>query len=133
MFVFHEDGSEAEPLTQLVEGFLRSKEVGDELVKQATDEHKWFALVKLGFVDCDGRSVFLEKIEPKVYRKVERLYIEGTCEFEYTRFPLRHASLGDISVSWGSAKLDRRETLLVVSPTEEGETKLTISIREKGN
>lgn len=128
--VFYGNGTDAPSLRSVVDDFLHSQEVREQLVKEATVEHEGFVIARPDFLDKEGNELYIEKMEPKVFRRIAGLLVEGTCAFEHTRFPLRHGNLGELRVSWGAAEIDGRNTVLVVSPTKEGMAKLTITFGE---
>lgn len=125
--VLYEDGRDAKPLRQLVEDFLKSEEVWTRLAYEAKEHHRTFVVLKSEFLDLDGSEIFLEKLQPRVLRRIESLYVEGGCRFEYSKSPLRHANLGDVKVSWGQGHIAGRDALVVASPDQAGEAKLTIT------
>lgn len=130
-YVYYSDGAYAMSVRELVEGFLGTREVVAELCKRGTEEHVAFVIEKRDVLDLNGKEVYLEKIEPRLLRKIASLRVQGSCKFYISKFPMEHGKLGEIEVSWGTSEIGGRDAMIVVSPDESGGPKISVSIKSK--
>lgn len=113
-------------IRDLIEGWLKSGEIREEFAKIGDQSHKSFFIGWPNPKDKDGKSLYLKKLKPRVLRRIELIEARGACEFEVSRFPLRHGALGDVRFSWGEGKFLGKKAVLLVS--KEGHDAKRISI-----
>ena len=122
------DGKHQSTVGGLVEDILRSDEAIMELGRRGDDSHKYFDLIKPNIADEDGFPLYLQKIEPKVLREIELIRVQGGCRINTSPMPLRHGSLGGVSVSWGTGEIDGIPAILVATEDEAGKPHLSIKL-----
>jgi hypothetical protein len=120
------DGTAIAPIRDLVQSWLHSSQVREELAKRGNESHKTFVVGWPQPKGEGGASLYLQKIEPSVLRLVELIEARGTCSFEVSRFPLRHGVLGDVKVSWGKGTFDGKDAVLLASKDEHGIMRISV-------
>jgi hypothetical protein len=123
--VYASDGAEICQVRALVDELLQAPAVGEYFLKNGTEEHKWADIVwEPGGV---GRRIFMQKLEPRLLRRVESIRIVGPCKVEISQFGLRHSKFGDVHIAWGKASIAGQEALAVGTVAPSGQKKLSIN------
>jgi hypothetical protein len=122
------DGTVIAIMRNLVQDWLHSGEIREELAKKGEESHKSLVVGWRLPKDKDGRSLYLQKLSPRVLRPIELIEVSGACKFEISRFPLRHGKLGDIRVSWGEGTFTGNKAVLLASKDELGTKRVSIMV-----
>jgi hypothetical protein len=117
-------------MRELTEVFLKWDEVGKRLGLEGNENHKWFEVEWTVPPDIQDGGLYLEKLEPRALRRIEKVRVAGHCEFTISEFRLRRGQLGAVPVAWGTGSLFGKETTLIASAHESGGGKLTISFKK---
>jgi hypothetical protein len=120
------DGAVVAVIRDLIQGWLQSPEIREELAKRGNESHKSFVVGWPQPKGKDAASLYLQKVEPSVLRLIELIEVRGICSFEVSMFPLRHGVLGDVKVSWGKGVFAGRDTVLLASKDERGTMRISI-------
>lgn len=122
------DGRVIAVVGDLVRGWLRSGEIREEFAKKGEQSHKSFVVGWPQPRDKDGKLLFLQKESPRMLRPIELIEVTGACQFEVSKFPLRHGAIGDVKVSWGEGKFMGRNAVLLGSKDEHGTQRISITL-----
>lgn len=130
-FIYAEDGRIIAIIRDLIQGWLQSGEINEEFAKKGDQSHKSFVISWRQPKDKEGKSLYLQKLS--ILRRIELIETRGVCEFEVSRFPLRHGALGDVKVSWGEGKFIGKNAILLASKDEHGTERISITVEDKLN
>ena len=114
--VFNADGSLIGLMGHLVIETMNSPDMLQQLLKQGDEQHRWFIFQWETPRDKKGMPIFLQKLEPLVFRDIQFIEIDGPCEFKINEFALRRGKLGAVEVAWGKTKFFEKAALLVSPP-----------------
>jgi len=120
-------------IRDLIEGWLKSGEIREEFAKKGDQSHKSFFIGWPNPKDKDGKSLYLKKIKPRVLRRIELIEASGACEFEVSRFPLRHGALGNVKFSWGEGRFIGKKAVLLASKDGRGAKRISIIVENQGH
>lgn len=126
--VHNADGEVVAMIRDLLQDWLQSAKIMEELARKGTPSHKSFVVGWRWPKDKDGKTIYLQMLSPRLLRPVESIEVTGRYELEVSMFPLRHASLGGISVSWGKSKFTGRNAFLVASKDQSGTQRISIDV-----
>ena len=118
-------------IRDLIRGWLQSADISEELAKKGDPSHKSFVIGWRHPKDKDGKSLYLQKLNPRVLRRIELIETRGVCECEVSRFPLRHGALGDVKVSWGEGKFMGKNAVILASKDEYGAKRISITVEDR--
>ena len=111
---FLDDGSLLSNAADFVNAIVRSSLVIEKMSRDATPEHRFLELVleppRLG-----AHTVSVQKQDPLVIRRIERLRIVAKCVVTVDKFPLRHGVYEDLRVAWGQGMILGRPALLIAT------------------
>jgi hypothetical protein len=127
--LFSEDGVPLGSTAELVGAIVRSSLVVDKMYRDAQPEHTHLELV--WEQPILGVRLCVQKVEPLVFRPIERLRIVAKSKVTIDEFPLRHGIFGDVRVAWGKGAILGRPALLVASDAQG--SKPTITMRFHGH
>lgn len=107
------------PLNKFVQDWLQLPEVGAVLLRDALPEHKSFTVGTLSPKDpATGKSLCLEKMDPKCIRPIKSLEVRGSLTLELWEVPLRHAIVNGRALAWGEGKFGTTKATLLVDETK---------------
>ena len=115
----------------MVEAFLRDPRIPERLARDATEEHKWFQFSVEGPTLKTGSPVCLQELDSKRYVPIGSLEILGGCRVSVGEFRMRQGRLGPMQVSWGTADLDGKSAMAVMSVDDREQVHLTLDLRTK--
>ena len=122
------DGVVIAPVRDLIQGWLRSDAIREELAKKGNESHRTFIIGWAQPRGKDGRSLYLRKLKPPILRPIESIEVRGVCKFKISRFPLRNGTLGDVRISWGKGIFMDKNALLLASKDRQGTTRISITL-----
>lgn len=125
------DGAELGSLRQLVDILLGSDVPRERLLRDATEEHKFFDIEWRPPTTDPAKTLFMKKLDPPMLRVVHKVRVTGPCTVEIGRFDLRHGRVGNVEVAWGKAIVDGKDAIAVATKDSSG--KHTLSINFKGS
>lgn len=131
--IYAADGRIIAIIRDLIQSWLQSGEIKEEFAKKGDQSHKSFVIGCRQPKDKEGKSLYLQKLSPRILRRIELIETRGVCEFEVSRFPLRHGALGDVKVSWGEGKFMGKNAILLASKDEHGTERISITVEDKLN
>ena len=118
------------PIGALVSAAFNDEIARNKLLEDAKEEHKWFALTWESPVDPFGGPLCMQKLDPPSLRAADRVRIAGPCSVEISRFAMRQAKHGDLSIAWGKAKVGGQDAMLLASIHPTGEKRISIDFRK---
>jgi hypothetical protein len=121
------DGREVGYVKELVYYLLGLEEIIKEFGRQGEEMHKGFVFGCDSPRDQDGNPLYMQKLEPNVFRPIVSIQVQGTCNFTVTEFPLKRGTLGSYQIVWGAGVFLGQKALLVASQDQIGQKKFTIS------
>jgi hypothetical protein len=124
------DGAELGSLRQLVEILIGSDVPKETLLRDATEEHKFFDIEWRPPIADPAKTLYMRKLDPPMLRVVHKVRISGPCRVEIGRFDLRHGRVNNLEVAWGKAVVDGKDAMAVATKDSSG--KHTLSINFKG-
>ena len=114
-------------LNEIVESLLNSQMVVEEFIKIGEEIHKGF-LIKWEAPPYEHEdSLYLQKLESLVLRKIDFIRIYGKFRFEINKFSLNHSKLGNIRVSWGEGEFSGKPLILVATEDKYGKKKIKVT------
>ena len=125
------DGSVIATMRDLIQDWIQSGEIKEELAKKGEESHKSFVVGWKLPKYKDGRSLYLQKLSPRILRPIELIEVSGACKFEVSRFPLRHGTLGAIRVSWSEGTFMGNKAILLASKDEHGTKRISITVNDQ--
>lgn len=129
--IFSEEGKEISTAREQIENLLKSPEVGNEILTQGREDHKWFDITLVNPSDSRGRPIYLQMLDPLILRRVEAIRVVGRITPYISEFQLKHAVLGEVRVSWGVGEFIGESVLLVASEDQAGEKRVSISVKTR--
>lgn len=124
--VYLSDGEEIGSARQLVERLFATDAAIREFGQLGEPDHKSFFLEWTPPEIDDGRFLCLQKVDPLLFRRVEKVRIEGSCNFNVSEFRLKHGELAGVTVAWGTSTFLGEKALLVASE-HDGTRKISIT------
>ena len=125
--VFAEDGTQLGSVRQLVEVALRSATMGDQLMRQAETDHRFFEARWDNPKFKDGARLCLQKLDPRCLRAIDYLQMSGPAAVTIAPFRLRGGTLGRVQIGWGVGTILDQPALLVATRDREGTQKVTLT------
>ena len=125
--LFLEDGRLIGSAAEMANALVNHEPFQIHLGSQALPEHKF---VELGWnrLALNGKRVCLQKLEPLVFRPVERFRLIAGCSVTINEVPLRHGRYGTIRVAWGTVTMLGNEMMVVATEDAEGGNKVSMKI-----
>lgn len=120
--LYNSDGVECGAVLSLVQFFLNSKELLNDVLSHGKHEHKCLVTGWPNPLDNHGKPLCLLKLEPSILREVEFIEVTSECKFDINEFPLKRARLGKTDVAWGNGTFLGNDALLVASQDETGKS-----------
>lgn len=117
---------EAGSVKDLVDLILGSEMTMRYFAKEADDSHRFFTAewtLPLGEID-----LYLEKLEPKMLRRVARVEIQGRCRFTKARLDLTPGKLGAAKVIWGKGELFERKGVFAIVDPDAAPPRLSVAV-----
>lgn len=130
--LFTEHGEFIGSMREFIDALLSTEWFIREITRDGNESHHGFLVEWGNPTGLGGSRLCLQKEEPKVLRTIERIQISGICHFSVSRFPLKHAQLGQVRVAWSTGEVGGQSALLVASEHEAGGKRLTISTEGQG-
>lgn len=127
--LYLEEGGELCQVKELVDRLLKTEHMRDYFVREGKEEHNRFELTWEPPADHLGRPLYMQKLEPNVFRAVESIRIIGPCTIEIGRFGLHHGRLGSVHIAWGKANIGGHDSMAVATKDDSGETRLSINFK----
>ena len=127
------NGKSIAVIGDLIKGWLNSGEIMEEFAKQGDKSHKSFFIGWPNPKDKNGKSLYLKKLKPRALRLIELIEARGICEFEVSRFPLRHGAIGGMKFSWGEGKFMGKKAVLLASKDGRGAKRISIVVENQRN
>lgn len=125
--VYVESGEELCKVQELVDVLLKVPSARDYLLAEAREDHKWFTLEWVPPVDQEGKPLFMKKLVPEVFRRIESIRVIGPCAVQIGKFGMRHGKLDGITVAWGKAQLSGGDAIAVATVDEAGQHRLSVN------
>lgn len=127
--LFLQDAKELCQIHELITRLLRSEATRDYLLKEATEEHKWFEVVWEPPTDHEGRPLYMQKVDPRELREIEAIRVTGPCNVEIGKFRFQYGRLGVVNVAWSKANVAGRDAMAVATVSETGDAKLSLNFK----
>ena len=131
--LYNSDGIECGAVLSLVQFFLNSKELLNNVLSRGLYEHKCLVTGWPNPLDDQGKPLCLLKLEPSILRKIELIEITAECKFDINEFPLKRGRLGKTDVAWGSGTILGNAALLVASQDESGIRRFSLNPKDPEN
>lgn len=125
--VFTSDGTCIGSMRELVDAWLNSESFIRSIGEQGDESHRGFTAGWRAPADRKGRSLCLQKEDPRTFRPIDLIEVHGGCHFKVAHFALRFAHLGRVRVVWSEAQVMDHAALLVASHNGTSIQRLTIT------
>jgi len=125
--LFLDDGRLIGSAAEIANALVNHESFQIHLGSRALPEHKF---VELGWnrVAFDGKRVCLQKLEPLVFRPVERFRLIAKCSITVNEVPLRHGRYESVRVAWGKVTMLGNEMMVVATDEAESGTQVSMKI-----
>jgi hypothetical protein len=126
--IYDEQGTLLGFAAPLVDYVLNSSVATAFFMDQGMPDHTWF---KLGWSigNIQGEPpLFLEKLEPRCFRRIIEVQIAGPCSYTVNGLKLRRARLGGTRLAWGKTHLFGRDAMLVATRDEMGLERISVNL-----
>jgi hypothetical protein len=127
---FDSDGRRVATAGSFVATVLRSDAVVDAIQSDTDPTHRFFTVELGGPHAGNGGPLFVEKIEPRLMRRLTEVIVTGTCRVARARVTLAHGKLGPVRVAWGAARLGDRNTMIVAMQEANSSPIVTMHLTE---
>lgn len=108
---------------ELVRITLNAPGIGRRFLDQGTLDSKWFEIQYVPPVEGD-MVIYLQKIEPRILRKISLIEISGPCVFTIGSFRVKRARIGSVHFAYGAATMFDRSVVFVATRDETGSEKM---------
>jgi hypothetical protein len=125
LLTFDTVGTSLGDLKTLVRTVLNSDGIVKPMLLKGEETHQSFQ-VQWKCPDLNGARLCLKKEQPLALRPIEWMQITGRVKIEKSEFALKHAEVGGVPVSWGTASVMGERTILVLTESA-GEKKISIA------
>jgi hypothetical protein len=124
--VYDPSGAYQGTASNVVAAALNAPAVGRLLLEEDVPDAKWFSLSWDN--TAAGAEMCLEKIEPRVLRRVVSIEIEGPCVITVSEFRLKRAKIGKVHFAYGTAHTFDRQFTFVATRDEVGTEKISAHV-----
>jgi hypothetical protein len=119
-------GTEHVTIGEVVNALLRSRRLADHMYREARPDHTFLEL-EWERPEVSDKRLCVQKIEPLMLRRIEKLHVLAKCTVTVDEFPLRHGVLDRVRVAWGTVQLLGKTTLVVATAVENQPPKVSIT------
>lgn len=126
--IYAANGTALGPIAQFVQPILNAPYALRDFFAEGKEGHVWFKVRWEPPRDLDGNPLFLQKLEPPVFREIQYIEIEGPCNFKITEFHLRRGNLGTVEVAYGTTAIFGKEALVAATRDSSGLEKISVNI-----
>jgi hypothetical protein len=126
--IFDEHGTLLGFAVPLIDYALNSAAATAWFLEHGMPDHTWFQLTwSIG--NASGEPpLFLEKLEPRCFRRIIEVQIAGPCSYTVNGLKLRRARFGSTHLAWGKTRLFGRDAMLVATRDEMGLEKISVNL-----
>ena len=110
---------------QLVGSLLNSSMARDYLLREGRSDHVWF---RMEWGTLVAPPMHLEKIQPKMLRRITNVIIEGPCSLTVSGLRLRRGRIGSIQLAWGRTVMFGPDAMVVATRDERGVEKMSLNL-----
>lgn len=131
--LYNSDGVECGTVLSLLQFFLNSKELLNDVLSRGLHEHKCLVAGWPNPLDTQGKPLCLLKLESSILREIELIEVTSECKFDINEFRLKRGRLGKTDVAWGNGTILGNAALLVASQDETGKRRLSVNPKDPEN
>ena len=131
--LYNSDGVECGAVLSLVQFFLNSKDLLNDVLSRGLNEHKYLVTGWRNPRDNQGKALCLLKLEPSILREIELIEVTAECKFDVNEFSLKRGRLGKTAVAWGNGTILGNAALLAASQEETGIRRLSVNPKDPEN
>ncbi len=129
--IYSSEGTVLTVAQDLVNSFLSSHPIHQEIVQQGTPDHNWFEAGWLSPVDAQGNAIFLLKTDSNALRRIDSIRVQGRVHNTISEFPLQRVTLGGVQSVWAKGQYLDQDAMLVASENSRGEVKGSFITEDK--
>jgi hypothetical protein len=123
--IFDADSVYQLKVADLVGPLINSPMVRTSMFGDGRPEHRWF---EFEWRPVNAPPMYLQKIEPRMLRRVNKIIVAGPCSFTLSGVPLRRGKIGSTQLAWGKTVIFGRNAIPVATRDELGVEKVRINL-----
>ncbi|MBC7815997.1 MAG: hypothetical protein IAG10_03760 [Planctomycetaceae bacterium] len=130
--VFDQNRKQLATIADLATALLKRPQIHETIRREGDESHTFFTLegTPKFLVTAD---VFVEKMEPRVLRRLQDVRVDGKCRIVKRRIQLQHGRLGEVRIAWGSTVLGPNRATVLAVKTQDAEPTLTMHLTASGD